>query len=214
MNTNHNTGVRIDLGTLLTVIGVAAILICAYLIIKKISAVPGAVSKKIKGIFGKRSTIETLQKKILDLQEENDRLTLAKCQAEQELDKLRRAKAAVDDKLKTSEAKLFDIETDMDAMKKENDRLIEYCKDLRHRIDIGERAARREGLETAWGLVKLGVDKSISLLQSSVTGSWDRIQTEVVKLNAIVAEEIRKLPSPQTSVKEREDFDPYKDEWK
>ncbi|MBQ2455719.1 MAG: hypothetical protein II499_06465, partial [Firmicutes bacterium] len=91
---------------------------------------------------------------------------------------------------------------------------IEYINDLRHRIDIGEKQARKESFETAVGLVKLGGDKSIAALQNSVTGSWDRIQTQVIKLNAIIAEEIRQLPSPKSSAKEREDFDPYKDDWK
>jgi chromosome segregation ATPase len=206
-------GIRIDLGTLLTVIGAAVIIIALYLFIKKITSIPGDMGKKLRGLFGRRSALETLQKQVLQLQEENDKLTLANMQARQELDKLRRAKYEVDEALSTAKSKLQALESDMEQTAAENSRLIEYCKDLRHRIDIGERQARKESLETAFGLVRLGVDKSISLLQSSVTGSWDRIQTQVVKLNAVIAEEIRKLPSPKGSEKERDDFDPYKDDW-
>ncbi|MBQ3578081.1 MAG: hypothetical protein IJK59_02745 [Firmicutes bacterium] len=207
-------GIRIDLGTLLAIIGAAVIAVALYLLIKKISSIPGDVSKKFKGLFGKRSAIETLQKQVVGLQEENDRLTLANLQMRQELEKLKRDKSIVDEALSTAKSRLESFESDMQGLEAENGRLIEYIKDLRHRIDIGEKQARKESFETAVGLVKLGVDKSIAALQNSVTGSWDRIQTQVIKLNAIIAEEIRQLPSPKSPVKEREDFDPYKDDWK
>ncbi|MBR0140361.1 MAG: hypothetical protein IJM17_08775 [Firmicutes bacterium] len=212
-NASGAAGVRIDLGTLFAIIGVIVVIIAAWLLIKKIRSIPGDVSKKVRGLFGKRSAIETLQKQVLQLQEENDRLTLSNLQAQQELEKLRRAKFETDQALETARSRLETLESDMGEINEENSRLIEYCKDLRHRIDIGERQARRESLETAFGLMRLGVDKSISALQNGLTGGWDRIQTEVVKLNALVAEEMRKLPSPKSSTKEREDFDPYKDEW-
>ena len=192
----NQTVIRIDLNTVITLIGIAAILMAGYFIIKQIPAVPGDLNKKLRGLFGKRSALESLQKQVLQLQEENDRLTLARMQAEQQLDKLLRYRQEKDDELLNAKAELEEVKQHLAELKTEHARLLEYCKDLRRRIAIGSRQARRESLSAAAGLVKLGVDKSISAVADGVTEGLGMLQNGVVKVNAKLAETVRTLPHP------------------
>lgn len=190
------TYIRIDLNTLFALIGIAAVLVGGYFIIKKITSVPGDLSKKVKGLFGRRSAVETLQKQVLQLQEENDRLTLEKLQAQQQLEKVLRNRQEQEDALLNAKSELEDVKTELAELQSEYQQVLEYCKDLRRRISIGAKQARKESIANAAGLVKMGVGKSISMVAGGVTGGIGMLSDGVVKVNAKIAETVRSLPRP------------------